>query len=57
MIQFLNMGSINKMKIISLEFESKKDRDTFIKEHSNKIKYYRMYIKGGRYFIEFGQDK
>lgn len=45
------------MKIISLEFETKQDRNEFLKQYYNEIKCYRMYIKGGRYFIEFGQDK
>lgn len=45
------------MKIISLDFTTKQDRNEFIKQYHNKIKYYRMYIKGGRYFIEFVQDK
>ena len=45
------------MKVIQLEFETLKDRNEFLNKYHNKIKYYRLYVKSNKYYIEFGQDK
>lgn len=45
------------MKLIQLEFETLKDRNEFLKQKHKIIKYYRLYVRNNKYYIEFGQDK
>lgn len=44
------------MRILTLEFTHLEDRNAFIKKYHKKYKYYRLFAKNGKYYMEWGAD-